>query len=108
MRAGPEFVSEALAPSAECIDTGALSRGEPPLPREFGWRGERLVVGTVRRTWRSTTTDRGDVYLARHWFEVLLADGRSAVLYFDRKSRRDRPHWWLYTIEAAGAAGSAP
>ena len=97
------FVSEALTASAESVDTGALSRGEPPLPKEFGWRGERLGVKDVVRTWRSTVTDRGDTYLARHWYEVVLADGRVAVLYFDRKSRRDRPHWWLYTLDDAGA-----
>jgi hypothetical protein len=92
------FVSEALAPSAECIDTGGLSRGEPPLPKEFGWHDERLVVRDVVRTWRSTHTDRGDVYLARHWYELGLEDGRTAVIYFDRKSRRDQARWWLYTI----------
>jgi hypothetical protein len=104
----PRFVSEALKPSAACVDTGGLSRGEPPLPKEFGWREERLVVRGVVRTWRSTTTDRGDTYLARHWFEVTLDDGRTAVLYFDRKSKRDRPRWWLYTITGAEDGGSAP
>ncbi len=92
------FVGEALTASAESIDTGALSRGEPALPKDFGWRGERLAVHEIVRTWRTTNTDRGDTYLARHWYEVVLGDGRVAVLYFDRKSRRDKPHWWLYTL----------
>ena len=96
----PEFVSEALAPSAECVETGGLSRGEPPLPKEFGWRDERLAVREIVRTWRSTNTDRGDTYLARHWFEIALDDGRTAVVYFDRKAQRDRARWWLYTISA--------
>ena len=94
----PEFVSEALRASSECIDTGALSRGEPALPKDFVWRTERLVVRDVRRTWRSTTTDRGDTYLARHWYEVELDDGRVAVVYFDRKARRETLRWWLYTV----------
>ena len=94
----PEFVSEALRASAESVDNGALSRGEPALPKEFGWRTERLVVRGVRRTWRSTNTDRGDTYLARHWYEVELDDGRTAVVYFDRKARRETPRWWLYTL----------
>ena len=98
-----QFVSEALRASAECIDSGALSRGEPALPKEFGWRDERLVVRQIRRTWRSTNTDRGDTYLARHWYELALEDGRIAVLYFDRKARREKPRWWLYTVsEDAG------
>jgi hypothetical protein len=92
------FVSEPLTASHESVDTGALSRGEPLLPKEFGWHDERLEVRDVVRTWRSTHTDRGDTYLARHWFEVALADGRVAVVYFDRKSRRDQPRWWLYTL----------
>ena len=94
-----EFVSEALTASGETIDTGGLSRGEPSLPKEFGWREERLVVHAVVRTWRSTNTDRGDTYLARHWFELALADGRTAVVYFDRKAHRGQARWWLYTIE---------
>ena len=94
-----QFVSEALAASAETIDTGGLSRGEPPLPNAFDWRDERLEVREVLRTWRSTNTDRGDTYLARHWFELALADGRTAVVYFDRKAHRGQARWWLYTIE---------
>jgi Family of unknown function (DUF6504) len=96
------FVSEALTASAETIDTGGLSRGEPPLPKDFTWRDERLAVRDVVRTWRSTTTDRGDTYLARHWYELALADGRTAVVYFDRKAHRGQPRWWLYTIAAGG------
>ncbi len=94
------FVSEALTPSAAHIDDGALSRGEPALPREFAWHDDRLVIRDVVRTWRSTVTDRGDVYLAKHWFELALDDGRTAVVYFDRKTRRDQPRWWLYTISS--------
>ncbi len=95
------FVGEPLSASAETVDTGALSRGEPPLPREFGRRDDRLVVRDVVRTWRSTITDRGDTYLAKHWFELVLDDGRTAVVYFDRKTRRTQPRWWLYTIADA-------
>jgi Domain of unknown function (DUF6504) len=101
----PRFVSEALTASAEWIDSGSLSRGEPALPKEFGWHDERLVVRDVVRTWRSTNTDRGDTYLARHWFEVALDDGRVAVVYFDRKSRRDQPRWWLYTLTDGDTSG---
>jgi len=92
------FVGEAVTTSSEWLDSGALSRGEPALPRSFGWRGEQLIVADVRRTWRSTTTDRGDVYLARHWFEVGLENGDVAVVYFDRKARASQPRWWLYTL----------
>lgn len=106
MASAPQFISEALRASAESIDDGALSRAEPALPAAFTWRDERLVVASVVRTWRSTNTDRGDVYLARHWYELALEDGRAAVVYFDRKSRRNQPRWWLYTI--SDSRGSRP
>ena len=96
--AKPRFISEPLRPSAEFVDTGALSRGEPPLPREFHRGDELLAIDGIIKTWRSTNTDRGDVYLARHWYEVRLHDGRIGVIYFDRKARGERPRWWLYTI----------
>ena len=92
------FVSEALVPGAAFMDTPALSAGEPPLPRTFRWRDAPLEIATIERTWRSTNPDRGDDYLARHWFEVRTTDERVAVLYFDRKARRESARWWLYTI----------
>ncbi len=98
------FVSEPVAPSDEWLDSPALSRGEPALPQRFRWHDDDLAVADVRRTWRSTNTDRGDTYLARHWYEVALHDGRIAVIYFDRKARTGRSRWWLYTI-AEGDAG---
>ena len=99
------FVSEPLEPGGDFVDSAALSRGEPPLPRSFRWRTEHVVVRNVRRTWRSTKVDRGDSYLSRHWFEVETTDGRTAVVYFDRKARgADR--WWLYTITTSEQTSS--
>jgi hypothetical protein len=92
------FVGEAISGSDELVDTGAIGRGEPPLPRRFTWRDETLAVESIARTWRSTNTDRGDVYLARHWYALALEDGREAVVYFDRKARRGAATWWLYTL----------
>jgi hypothetical protein len=92
------FVSEPIDPVAGAFDPAAMSRGEPSLPPEFRWRRERLVVARVLRTWRSTKIDRGDTYLARHWFEIRIADERTAVVYFERHARAGKPRWWLYTI----------
>jgi hypothetical protein len=75
-----------------------MSRGEPALPPEFRWRGEHLAVGQLLRTWRSTKADRGDTYLARHWFEFKTTDERTVVVYFERHARPGTPRWWLYTI----------
>jgi hypothetical protein len=104
----PGFVSEPLVPGDALVDGGAFARGEPPLPRSFTWRGETLAVRAVTRAWRSTNLDRGDTYLARHWYALALADGREAVVYFDRKAKRRRPRWWLYSLASATAAGAAP
>ena len=93
------FVSAALTPSVECVDSSALSMGEPPLPARLAWGGDGFAVERVVRTWRSTKNDRGDDYLARHWYEIACADGRVAVVYFDRKELRGRPRWWLYTLD---------
>ena len=73
---------------------------EPSLPQEFDWSGERLIVVTVLRSWRSTKMDRGDVYLKRFWFEFTLPDARVATVYFDREAKPGSPHWWLYTLES--------
>jgi hypothetical protein len=98
-----QFVSEALVPAGD-FEADPLERGEPGLPPAFVWRGAELRVAELRRTWRSTKTDRGDVYLKRHWFEVLLADGRTAVVYFERQARRGAPRWWLYTLAGTDPA----
>jgi Family of unknown function (DUF6504) len=70
------------------------------LPPAFRWRDETLEVRTVRKEWRGTKEDRGDVYLKRHWYEFETADGRIATVYFDRGVRAGTARWWLYTIEA--------
>jgi hypothetical protein len=91
------FVGKTLVPEG-ALDIAALSHGEPSLPNAFFLDGERLEVRTLRRTWRSTKEDRGDVYLKKHWFEFDTADGRVAVVYFDRGARKGAPRWWLYTL----------
>ena len=80
------------------FDADAMVRAEPGLPPAFSWRGETLTVAGVVRTWKSHKVDRGDTYVKRHYYEVTLADGRTATIYFDRGARRDAPRWFLYTI----------
>ncbi|MBD5604526.1 MAG: hypothetical protein IAI48_05485 [Candidatus Eremiobacteraeota bacterium] len=102
------FVSEAIRQNGDSLFAAAFGTGEPPLPARFAWRDEDLVVAAVERTWRSTNEDRGDTYLARHWFDVRLADGRGATLYFDRKARRSAPNWWLYALSDAPERDEKP
>lgn len=69
------------------------------LPAAFRWREEVLEVRTVRKNWRGTKEDRGDVYLKRHWYEFETGDGRIATVYFDRAAKPGSARWWLYAIE---------
>jgi uncharacterized protein DUF6504 len=91
------FVGEAVEPRGG-FDTAPMGQGEPGLPAAFRWRNEELIVRGVRRAWRSTKEDRGDVYLKRHYFELELADSRVATVYFERQAKRNAPRWYLYTI----------
>ncbi|MFN2459517.1 MAG: DUF6504 family protein [Candidatus Velthaea sp.] len=70
------FIGEKIEPLAGSFDPSAMTRAR-----------------------RSTRTDHGDVYLARHWYEIECADGRRAVVYFDRQARAGAARWWLYTLE---------
>ena len=92
------FVSEAIAPIGENFDTVAMGRGEPGLPTAFQWRDEVLTIAGLTAARKGTKTDRGDVYVKRHYFDVVLSDGRTATIYFERQAKPTQPRWWLYTI----------
>ena len=93
------FVGKAIVPEG-ALEIATLSHGEPSLPPAFTFDGERIDVRELRRTWRGTKDDRGDTYLKKHWFEFETADGRVAVVYFDRGARKNAPRWWLYTLSS--------
>jgi len=95
-----QFISEPLRPLSESFDAGAMVHGEPGLPHAFEWRGETLEIKTVLKVWRSTKEDRGDHYLARHWYEIETPDGRRCTIYFDRHAKSGKPRWWLYTLSS--------
>ena len=95
-----QFVGEPIEPKVGSFDVSAISRGEPSLPTAFMWRGEEIVVGALRKTWRGTKTDRGDVYVKRHYFTFASADGRTFTVYCERQpAKAHGPRWWLYTVE---------
>jgi Family of unknown function (DUF6504) len=91
------FISEPIRAVGDAVSPAA--NNEPALPAAFTWRGETLHVTALRNTWRSTKTDRGDVYLKRHWFEFEMPDGRVATVYYDRAAKRGTSPWSLYSIE---------
>ena len=96
-----QFVSEAVEPRAGSFDAAAMSRGEPGLPREFRWRGRWYAVAELLSSWKSSTAERGEMYLRRHWFRVLTATGETMTLYCERQAKntkKPKARWWLYTI----------
>lgn len=93
-----KFISRALVVAG----TGFLTPtggSEPPVPCAFLWDGRTLQITEVLRTWRSTKTDRGDVYLKRHWYELRTDTGAKLEVYYDRESPVGASAWWLYTID---------
>lgn len=94
-----KFVGQSIAPAGDGFLTPA-SGSEPPVPRAFRWNGRTFDVSAVLRSWRTTRTDRGDVYLKRHWFELETTSGEKLEVYFDREARRGAPRWWLYSLTA--------
>jgi len=104
---GEEFVCEEIVPAAGTFDAAAMSRGEPGLPGRFTWRGrEYRVVGVVRQ-WKTSSPCREgspELYLRRHWFQILTEPRAVVTLYCDRQAKdRKKPkrRWWVYSITVA-------
>ena len=101
MESGEQFVSEAVEPAAGTFDPLAMARGEPGVPLRFTWRGVAYRVALVEQTWKTSTPDRGEMYLRRHWFRVRCASGQRMTLYCERQAknrRRPKARWWLYSL----------
>lgn len=99
-----KFISEAIAPVVATFDTGRMAAGEPGLPGEFTWHGERVRIVRVRRVWRETgACDHGstDQYVRKHWYEVEDDAGRVLKIYFERNPRGRQPaaRWWLFSLQ---------
>jgi hypothetical protein len=101
-----EFVSEPITPVAGAFDAAAMSRGEPGLPKQFAWRSRNYQFAELLRTWKTSTPDRGEMYLRRHWFEIRTSSGERMTLYCERQTKnvkKPKQRWWLYSI-AKGTA----
>jgi len=100
-----QFVSEEMIPVPGSADVRAMGRGEPGLPKRFTWRRRRYAVAGLLRSWKSSSPEGGrpggDVYLRRHWFEILTDTGDVMTVYCERQARnRKRPksRWWVYSV----------
>jgi len=99
------FVSAPLHPIGSDHNNWAMAMGTPGLPVAFNWREGRLTIASVEQTWRESgpcTHGSSELYVKKHWFEVLTNDGRRAKLYFDRSPQGSKAasRWWLYCFEA--------
>jgi hypothetical protein len=99
-----EFVGEALSPVGGTLDTDAMSRGEPGLPRAFVWRDREYPVVEVLERWKTTSDCKSgsdEQYVRKHWFRIRTADGTQMRVYFERQPRSGRQRkarWWLYAV----------
>jgi hypothetical protein len=105
-----QFISEPVTPAPGTFDTAMMARGEAGLPGRFTWRGREYTVARLLASWKSSTADRGEMYLRRHWFKITTTDGQTMTLYCDRQAKnakRPTRRWWLYTIEEGSEVTSA-
>ena len=97
------FISEVIKPVVATFDTSRMAVGEPGLPSEFVWRDRTLKIASVLRTWRETGKCRHgspELYVRKHWFEVVTTSNSTMKIYFDRQPRKghESDRWWLFTI----------
>jgi len=97
-----QFISEPINPNTATFDPNRMSTGEPGLPGEFEWRGNKYTVSEVLRSWRSTGPCRHgsqEQYTRRHWFEIRTETGETMRVYFDKGTRGKRKEmgWFLHS-----------
>jgi phosphoribosylglycinamide formyltransferase-1 len=100
------FISEAIKPVTKTADTSRMAIGEPGLPGEFVWRGKTVTVRAVLRSWRETGKCRhgsSEMYVRKHWYEVVTVSNGTMKIYFDRQARGGKAgaRWWLFSIQDA-------
>jgi len=99
-----QFISEAIQPVTDTCNTQNMSIGSPGLPKEFIWRGEKVIITDILRTWRTTGPCRhgsGEQYARRHWFKIKTSHHGTMKIYFNRSTlgRTKEIGWWIYTRE---------
>ena len=98
------FVSEAIQPVVETIDTTHMAPGAPGLPQQFRWKRQTINIVNVLKAWHAIGPCRngsGETYVRKHWFEVETASGPRMKIYFERQARsgRSKSRWWLFSVE---------
>jgi phosphoribosylglycinamide formyltransferase-1 len=103
-----DFICDPLVPEEGTFDADRMAAGEPGLPGRFRWRGERVAVHGVVRTWKDSAACRhgsGERYVNKHWYE-LATDHGTMTVYFERSPRRGprSARWWLYSLRRSEAS----
>jgi hypothetical protein len=96
-----EFVSEQIVPTAGTFDASAMTRGEPGLPGVFTWRDAEYKVDRLMSKWKSSTPERGELYLRRHWYRIQTTTGEHMTLYCQRQAKnpkKPKARWWVYSV----------
>ncbi|MFP4107023.1 MAG: DUF6504 family protein [Phycisphaerae bacterium] len=100
-----QFISEPIKPVEGTFDTGGMARGEPGLPQQFTWRGEKLTVVRVLESWKKSGREghssKGELYLRRHYYRLETTCGKNMTVYFERQARpatSARKRWFLYSL----------
>lgn len=102
-----ELISDLIVPVAGTFDTSRMGRGEPGLPTAFTWRGAVVTVAATLEAWKESSREGGraggELYLRRHFYRLLMGDGRVWTVYCTRQTPRSgnpMRRWFLYTVES--------
>jgi hypothetical protein len=99
-----QFISAAIQPIAGTFDAARMSAGGPGLPRQFRWGTQTIQIAQVLKSWRETGPchhGSGEMYVRKHWFEVLTDAGDTMKIYFQRQTRsqNNKRRWWLFIVD---------
>ncbi len=65
-----------------------MVRGEPGLPPGFIWRGVEVRVIERIEEGKTLSPDRGEFYVRRHTYRLLMDDGSTWEVYFLRQPQK--------------------
>lgn len=91
------FINEPIEPELSAPKGGLVS-----APTAFTWRDQRFEIQSAQMSkgfGSDRTHNSPERYLDKQWFACQLNDGRTAMIYFERRSRGGRHRWWLYSLE---------
>ena len=106
MPTNEEFIDEPIKPTPGTGIAAMAATGQPGVPSEFDWGGQRYHLAGIIGSWKTSGPCRhggGEMYLRRHWYKLLVEPPLIMTIYCDRQARTRNPksRWWLYSIEPA-------